>query len=548
MSAFSTTTSIQSYIELHGAPFPEGVEIIKSPDHVGYKYGNLNISAGKASISTRPTFFRFTMDCSGSMSDLCKDGRTKMEHTQHTLNNMLHFFAENEEATIFVQVSAFDDKIHEIIPTTEVTKANIAQLLVAVKKMHPMQSTNIELALQDSSRAISDHLSTHPDHAVSHIFMTDGDATAGNTKADYLATLVSENGSNTFIAFGLSHSVDTMLKLGNANKNSSNWLIDQLENAGLVYGEILNNELFKILDQVEIEMTNGVVYDYKKGEFVDKLYIGNLITEVKKVYHVLALDESVSAKISGVKAQELFSDVANCVPDLEEEEGNIVPSDLTEQYFRLKTQQYMFEAKDFAVHLSDVSFLTPMPRLDGGLKRQFAIPNFTEDNDLNVKMPGPLSIINPLDLEAGMGVPPDDFEVPSPVQSKSPIEIFRKNLSDFLEIMKKYMKDQGKEDSPFMMGLCDDIYLTIRSLGTFRQKMCIAARETSQGRQQCYNVSDFDFDSIPMAPRVPLAHTMSRAVTNTAYQTPSAIRLMRTCSAPMKSGRQSDDDEQELEA
>jgi uncharacterized protein YegL len=536
---------MQSYIALHSAPFPEGVEIKKNADHAAYKYGTLNISAGTASISTRPTFFRFTIDCSGSMSDKCKDGRTKMDHTQHTLNNMLRFFAENEEATIFVQVSAFDDKIHEIIPTTEVTKANVSELVFAVNKMYPMQSTNIELALQDAACAINTHLSTHPDHAVSHIFMTDGDATAGNTKADYLATLVSDNGSNTFIAFGLSHSVETMLKLGSANKNSSNWLIDQLENAGLVYGEILNNELFKVLDQVEIEMTNGVVYDYKKGEFVDKLYIGNLITEVKKVYHVLALDDEVSAKISGIKVIELFSDVANCLPDLEEE-GSIVPCDLTDQYFRLRTQQFMFEAKDFAVGLYDSQFLfgqTPMPRLDGGLKRQNAIPNFNDEDDLSVaasKTPGPLCLKNPDELEE------EEEEVP--IQTQSPMQIFRKTLGDFLEIMKKYMKDQNKEEDPLMAGLCDDIYLTIRSLGTFRQKMCIAARETSQGRQQCYNVSDFDFDSIPMAPRPPMGHTMSRAATNAAYQTPSAIKLMRTCSAPMRKSRQSDDDEQDLEA
>ena len=546
MSAFSNTT-MQSYIALHSAPFPGGVEINKGYDRDSYIYGTLNISAGKASISTRPTLFRFTTDCSGSMSDVCKDGRTKMEHIRHTMVNMLHYFADNEDATIFVQVSAFDDKIHEIIPTTEVTKANIGELVVAVNKMRPMGSTNIELALKDAALSIHNHLEDFPDHSVSHVFMTDGDATAGKFDADYLVSLVGDNCSNTFIAFGLQHNVNIMQSLGKATQNSSNWLIDKLENAGLVYGEILNNELYKFLDQVEIELTNGYVYDYKKGEFVDKLYIGSLITEVKKVYHVLAFDQSIiTAKISGVKDGELFCDLADCTPDLIDIEGMIVPCDLTEQICRLKAQQLMFEAKDFAADLYDTPFLfsrTPMPRLDGGLKRQNAIPNFNdEEDDLNVaasKTPGPLSLKNPDLLDA---------EEEVSVQTQSPMQIFRKNLGDFLEIMKNYMKDQGKEEDPFMMGLCDDIYLTIRSLGTFRQKMCIAARETSQGRQQCYNVSDFDFDSMPMAPRGFMDHTMSRAATNTAYQTPSAIKLMRTCSAPMRTTRQSDDDEQELEA
>jgi uncharacterized protein YegL len=539
MSAFSTIT-MQSYIALHSAPFPEGVEINKGPDHDSYTYGTLNISAGKASISTRPTLFRFTTDCSGSMSDVCKDGRTKMEHIRHTMVNMLHYFADNEDATIFVQVSAFDDKIHEIIPTTEVTKANIGELVVAVNKMRPMNSTNIELALKDAALSIHDHLDNFPDHSVSHVFMTDGDATTGNFSPDYLASLVGDNCSNTFIAFGLQHNVAIMQALGKATQNSSNWLIDKLENAGLVYGEILNNELFKVFEEVEVTMTNGVIYDYKTGMFVDKLYIGSLVTEVKKVYHVLALDRDVEGKIMGrISAGLKYSDIADYVPDILDSDENVVPCDLTEQIFRLKTQQYLFEAKDFAVDSPFLFSRTPMPRLDGGLKRQNAIPNFNdEEDDLNFaasKTPTPLSLKNPREL---------DEEQAKPVQS--PMQIFRKNLGDFLEIMKNYMKDQGKEDDPFMMGLCDDIYLTIRSLGTFRQKMCIAARETSQGRQQCYNVSDFDFDSMPMAPCAP--HTMSRAATNTAYQTPSAIKLMRTCSAPMRTTHQSDDDEQELEA
>ena len=541
MSAFSTIT-MQSYIALHSAPFPEGVEINKGPDRDSYIYGTLNISAGKASISTRPTLFRFTTDCSGSMSDVCKDGRTKMEHIRHTMVNMLHYFADNEDATIFVQVSAFDDKIHEIIPTTEVTKANIGELVVAVNKMRPMNSTNIELALKDAALYIHDYLDNFPDHSVSHVFMTDGDATAGNFSPDCLASLVGDNCSNTFIAFGLQHNVDIMQTLGKATQNSSNWLIDKLENAGLVYGEILNNELFKVFEKVEVTMTNGLIYDYKTGMFVDKLYIGSLVTEVKKVYHVLALDRDVDAKIVGRTAADLkYSDIADYVPDILDSDGNLIPCDLTEQIFRLKAQQLMFEAKDFVADLSDTRFLTPMPRLDGGLKRQNAIPNFNdEEDDLNVaasKTPGPLSLKNPRELNEEEAKP-----------AQSPMQIFRKNLGDFLEIMKNYMKDQGKEEDPFMMGLCDDIYLTIRSLGTFRQKMCIAARETSQGRQQCYNVSDFDFDSMPMAPRGFMDHTMSRAATNTAYQTPSAIKLMRTCSAPMRTTRQSDDDEQELEA
>jgi uncharacterized protein YegL len=524
MSAFSQP--FQSSIDLHNTTFPDGVEIVKGPDYDNWNYGTLKISLEKTSITKKPVFFRFTTDCSGSMSDKCKDGRTKMDHIQHTMCNMLHFFAENDEAVIFVDISAFDDQIHKIIPTTQVTAANINELVVAINKMRPMNSTNIELALQDADVAIQKHLQSYPDHSVSHIFMTDGDATAGVCSPEYLASLVAENCSSTFIAFGLQHNVDMMQKLGASSKNSSNWLIDKLENAGLVYGEILNNELFKVLENVEISMSNGVIYDYKKGCFVDKLYIGNLVTEVEKVYHVLAFNREIIASIVGTTSSgENYSDVVDCLPNLLCEDGAVWPCDLTEQIFRLRAQQLMFESKNF-----DSNEPARFPRL-GGMQRQNAIGPFLARQN---------ACIVAQEVEAEVNV-----EAEVGVEVERPIEIFRKKLSTFLEIMQKYMKEKTKEEDPFMKGLCDDIYLTIRSLGTYRQRVCVSARESSQGRQQCYNVTDFDFDA---APENTLAnYNVSRSSTNAAYQTPRCVGLMRTCSAPIKKNIKSGD-EQELEA
>lgn len=506
MSAFSRT--FKTSIQLHNLSIVEGVEINKSDE---YEYGILKISAEKTSINTRPMFFRFTTDCSGSMSDKCKDGRTKMDHIQHTMCNMIRFFADSDEATIYIQVHAFDDKIHEVIPTTHVTKDNVALLIVAVGKMYPMQSTNIELALTDAAKCIEKHIIENPEHSTSHIFLTDGDATAGNFDADYLTSLVKENTSSTFIAFGLQHSATTMQKLGSANVRCSNWLIDNLENAGLVYGEILNNELFKVLEQVEISVVGGVIYDYKKGEFVDKLYLGDLVTETQKTYHILAKDGNALARISGVKYNNSSEHYYVC-------EGSAfcesAPCDLTPHIFRLRTQQYMFESKKFE------NERVPPIRNGNALRRQNAIPALqlpalhSENAGLALQLPD---------------VGEDQFQPTS-------LEIFKNKMNDFLIVMQKYMKD----NDPFMKGLCDDMYLTIRSVGTHSQRMCVGARENSQGSQQCYNVADFNLD-------LDDDYTLSQMPTNNAYQTPSVLKLMRTCSAPMKKTTQSDD-EQENEA
>jgi hypothetical protein len=96
-----------------------------------------------------------------------------------------------------------------------------------------------------------------------------------------------------------------------------------------------------------IVMKNGMIYDYKTGMFVKTLYIGNIVTEVKKDYHILALDDTTEAFISGTMTDETpFCECVINLPQLIDCKGNILPNDLTEHLFRLSTQQYMFQAKD----------------------------------------------------------------------------------------------------------------------------------------------------------------------------------------------------------
>jgi hypothetical protein len=535
----SANDPISSFIKLNTTPFPDGVEIVRNIELSSYKYGILHIHANKYSISKKQMFFLFSIDCSGSMSEYCKDGRTKMQHIHNTLANMLRFFSENEEAIIFVKIFAFDDKIYEIISTTQITRENVDGMVIRIQKMYPKMTTNIELALKYASKSIKQHLALYPQHSANHIFMTDGHATAGKNEPEYLASLVTDLASNYFIAFGLSHSVNTMTQLGNANKNSSNWLIDKLENAGFVYGEILNNELFISLYKVEIVMKNGMIYDYKTGMFVKTLYIGNIVTEVKKDYHILALDDTTEAFISGTMTDETpFCECVINLPQLIDCKGNILPNDLTEHLFRLSTQQYMFQAKDLKAEprrtpFSRINFdgyqrkndltdfdLTDFDLTDFDLtdfdkfKQQFDADDvpFTGFNEATTE-----NKITPINEEKSV----KEETVIEPTQTEN----FKKKLNNFLELMRKYMRDNNKNEDSFMKGLCDDMYLTIASLGTIKQKMCITARESSQGRQQSYNVSDFN-----LVPVKNLNYELSRSQT-TSYRTDSVLSVMKALSS-----------------
>ena len=53
------------------------------------KFGILNLQAVSTPVSANVHDFVFTIDCSASMTDICSDNKTKMQHIIHTLKNMI---------------------------------------------------------------------------------------------------------------------------------------------------------------------------------------------------------------------------------------------------------------------------------------------------------------------------------------------------------------------------------------------------------------------------------------------------------------------------
>ena len=59
-------------------------------------------------------------------------------------------------------------------------------------------------------------------------------------------TITKKTITNAFVGFGIDHDTVLFNKLGNLT-NSGYYFIDKLENAGLVYGEILHGVFYKYL-------------------------------------------------------------------------------------------------------------------------------------------------------------------------------------------------------------------------------------------------------------------------------------------------------------
>ena len=474
------------------------------------KFGILNLQAISAPVSTEDHDFVFMIDCSASMSDECSDGKTKMQHIIHTLKNMMLYFKENSAVKNNVTIRSFDDKIYEVLDRCTVNIKNFNDIIAKIDQIMPRGSTNIEVALQDLQENVDCIKSSYPDHNICNIFMTDGDATAGNRDINTLAALVDRSVTNAFIGFGIEHDAALLNSISDGN-NSAYYFIDKMENSGYVYGEILHDNIYKLLKNVVITIENGFIYDFKKNIWMDSLYIGEIVSEANKIYHICSNNSNECSVTITAKNISEFTIVVKS----EEYHENV---DLIKYKYRQQTLQHLYIVKDF-------------------LKRKRshkAMPHSIFNNDT-------------------------DNIVYKNLQ-KEQIEI-QENLATFMKEMKKYMTENNLIEDKFMNHLCDDIYICYQTFGTKFGDMYVSARQTSQGTQRCYTASHtpnisasgendddsewFDLSS-GLRPRLlkrqktrsdihisilppPLAHNLSNA-RNAPYLTPTSAKIMREIS------------------
>jgi hypothetical protein len=491
------------------------------------KFGILNFTAVTSGETSDELEFLFLVDCSGSMSDACSDGRSKMQHIIHTLKNMIIFFHEHPNIKINITINAFDTQIYHIISRTKITDDNLNQIIHKVERIIPRGSTNIEYALRKSSEEIAKLQSEFPNNIINHIFMTDGQATDGSTDVALLQSIVNSNITNSFIGFGIEHDASLLNAISSVGK-SAYYFIDKLESAGLVYGEILHGIVYKLLTEAEIIIENGLVYNFKTNTWVDSLLIGDIVSEANKIYNIISSNpDECRVNIKGRTGDLVVLFPANLVET----------QDLTIQTFRQRTLQILYEANDFC-----------------NRKRDF-------DNAQN----NPPFRFNR-----------NDPQIQALEEEKKALKL---KLANFLEEIKKYMTENNLAEDKFLKNLCDDVYICYRTFGTKFGTMFCTARQTSQGTQRQYTSSSiavtedlylgnnrtirrlnagapqlirqtnaipgFELDDDDFQLPI-LQHTMTDFA-DTPYLTPQATQIMREISAPINVNIIEDDEEEEDE-
>jgi len=391
------------------------------------KFGVLTVKASDSPVTQLPVFILFTVDKTDSMSERDASGFTKIHYVKETFNKMINFIA-NKNAPIYVRVHTFNTSVEVIVETVLVTPENAEEISQKIANIVTSDCTAIDCALQSANEAMLDYINANPTHSVHHVFMTDGEATSGLMIHSLLSEMVVESFPNTFIGFGENHNADLLRKM--SDRNLANYsLVDNNENTGLVYGDIIHGLLYPAAKNVTMHIENGFLYDWKTNQWTTDLSEPILVSESTRMYHVKTMEpESVAIEIRGICANDPSStlqllDTVIKLPDLESvETGEVYSSseDLSKFLFRQATQELMFEARN-----SDKSDETSLSQLKDKLS-----------------------------------------------------ELFRK--------LRAYIREANVEGDPLLKQLGDDLHITHRMLGTRNGRMFTLARQSSQGRQQSH--------------------------------------------------------------
>ena len=457
-------------------------------------YGVLNIQTSVAQDQDQdelPLLLNLMVDESGSMESKTstrKYSPTKMKLLQHTLINMFNYLADKKK-NVYVQLSGFDNKIRKYISPTKITHENVKSLINIINEMYSRLSTDLGLALQTLDDELHDPEIGIPLNQRVGILLTDGAGTIGKTDPVELSKIVRPGNPIHFIALGEDHSAETMNLLGKSTPTATNWFIGNFEQTGNVYGEILFNELNRVLDDVCLTVENGKIYNYNTGEFVEMLNIGNLSSETKKNYHIICDNpDDCIVKITGNKGGETINNImeATDLPPLIDVDDGPMPEYeeihfVEIQYLRLCVQQLMTDVR------INVEIDTPVQNLHINSNRQ------RPTNTSNIG------------------------------RLKHNQKYYNKNSmlqTDIKEFMTKY----GMETNPILLGIMDDLRVIYNTMGNEKYLKYGIAREISQGTQTACvaDASPLDDSYNPFQ--------LDSNIIESPYMTPGRSSVMRAIS------------------
>lgn len=299
--------------------------------HIGFLAGSPSTEPSfgilRASIPETPSVFDavhwvFTIDQSGSMDEVCNDGRTKISHIRQTITHIVDFLLTSTQDTgqhHYTSVIGFSNTATSICTTQIVDSAFVCRLPTIVGGLRPSGSTSFEAALPLTSEALSASIPDVVGKRVQRInvFMTDGHITAGTKNVARLKTLYRNlSVSHVFVGFGTDYASSTLEALADVPRGS-HFFVESIENAGLVYGEIIHGCLHEIFQEVKLCGRNLEIYDFKANAWTSELSVPNMPSGKDRVWQVRASNGKPSATLHYTLAAEGHCDVVDVMHSIE---------------------------------------------------------------------------------------------------------------------------------------------------------------------------------------------------------------------------------------
>lgn len=266
-----------------------------------------------------------------------------------------------------------------------------------------------------------------------HILLTDGCDTCNSNKVyPELEKIITTEYDFIAFGFGKEHDVKALTIMGK-NSNCQYGYIDELENAGLVYGEYLHTVLYRLINHITITLENGEIYDWKTNTWSSSLSIPGLDCGVSKTFYIRTDNiDLVSGTVTGCLESDetqtiTILDDFEPLPDLIVYQGDTYyPEivDLTTHAYRYKTLDLLFRS---------------------------------QQNQSNCQA----------------------------------IE-FKQQIRDFFEEIKKYVEENNLQDDLFMKKIQDDVFILYKTYGTPYFELYSAARQRSQGNQNVCTATQMD--------------------------------------------------------
>lgn len=220
----------------------------------------------KVAMSKAPLFMYFVLDASASM-----DANERLTSMQKTLTKMWQYLMDHHQTEVYVRLDAFHIDVTTIIPTTRLFPTTMEDMCYKLWSLETRHYTNFEVALRNSAAVLHEYSVSHPSHRIVHFFITDGDANEGVTDPETLADILSLGTRKRpmyhfFLGIDFQHN-SLILRCCAERPYSEYHFIDDLENSGLVFGEIFHKILHPVAEgmQMTVLQPGWTVFDWQSN-------------------------------------------------------------------------------------------------------------------------------------------------------------------------------------------------------------------------------------------------------------------------------------------